>query len=62
MKYYALLTTTMPQIYFLEGCETFDQADEACDKMMKQGEVIPYIMDEEEVKFMIKHMKEVLGQ
>ncbi len=48
-KYFAFVTTDSPSIQPLEGCETFDAADEMVDGMQKQGEIVPWIFGREDL-------------
>lgn len=60
-KYFAFVTTNQPSIQPLEGCETFEAANDMVEGMQQQGEIVPWIFGIEDLENMMKNIGALLN-
>lgn len=60
-KYFAFVTTNQPSIQPLEGAKDFDEADDMVAKMQKQGEIVPWIFEKQDLVNLRNEISELLN-
>jgi len=58
--YFAFVTTNQPSIQPLEGCATFEEANDMVEGMQRQGEIVPWIFGREDLENMQKEIAAAL--